>query len=76
MGWIHSVLQQLEILKIVEKDPKGGRRITSDGQVSLSRPAPNRIALSSSQSPRAHLAIAHVLSQVTCCCKRAAGFCD
>jgi len=34
---IHSVLQQLEILKIVEKDPKGGRRITSDGQVSLSR---------------------------------------
>lgn len=32
---VHSVLQQLEILKIVEKDPKGGRRITSDGQVRL-----------------------------------------
>jgi len=28
-----SILQQLEILKIVGKDPKGGRKITDDGQV-------------------------------------------
>ena len=34
---IRHVLQQLEILKIVEKDPKGGRRITSDGQRDLDR---------------------------------------
>eukprot|EP00244_Chara_vulgaris_P009972 TRINITY_DN43_c0_g1_i1.p1 TRINITY_DN43_c0_g1~~TRINITY_DN43_c0_g1_i1.p1 ORF type:complete len:160 (-),score=28.92 TRINITY_DN43_c0_g1_i1:660-1139(-) len=38
------ILKQLEILKIVEKDPKGGRRITSNGQRDLDRIA-GRIAV-------------------------------
>ncbi|GBG61485.1 hypothetical protein CBR_g21828 [Chara braunii] len=38
------VLKQLEVLKIVEKDPKGGRRITSNGQRDLDRIA-GRIAV-------------------------------
>eukprot|EP00898_Chlorokybus_atmophyticus_P002939 jgi/Chlat1/3646/Chrsp238S03631 len=31
------ILKQLETLKIVEKEPKGGRRITADGQRDLDR---------------------------------------
>eukprot|EP00242_Pyramimonas_sp_CCMP2087_P011749 CAMPEP_0198200690 /NCGR_PEP_ID=MMETSP1445-20131203/3652_1 /TAXON_ID=36898 /ORGANISM="Pyramimonas sp., Strain CCMP2087" /LENGTH=147 /DNA_ID=CAMNT_0043870825 /DNA_START=100 /DNA_END=543 /DNA_ORIENTATION=+ len=34
---IRHILQQLEILKIVGKDPKGGRKITDDGQRDLDR---------------------------------------
>uniref|UniRef100_A0A7R9SWN7 40S ribosomal protein S19 n=1 Tax=Polyblepharides amylifera TaxID=1486889 RepID=A0A7R9SWN7_9CHLO len=34
---IRHILQQLEILKIVEKSAKGGRQITSDGQRDLDR---------------------------------------
>eukprot|EP00245_Coleochaete_scutata_P001025 TRINITY_DN11250_c0_g1_i1.p1 TRINITY_DN11250_c0_g1~~TRINITY_DN11250_c0_g1_i1.p1 ORF type:complete len:171 (-),score=31.75 TRINITY_DN11250_c0_g1_i1:834-1274(-) len=41
------VLQQLEALKIVEKSPKGGRRITPDGQRDLDRIA-GRIAVATS----------------------------
>lgn len=37
-------LKQLEQLNIVEKDPKGGRRITSDGQRDLDQVA-GRIAV-------------------------------
>ncbi|KAG0587543.1 hypothetical protein KC19_2G172800 [Ceratodon purpureus] len=37
-------LKQLEALNIVEKDPKGGRRITSDGQRDLDQVA-GRIAV-------------------------------
>eukprot|EP00270_Netrium_digitus_P011580 TRINITY_DN36_c0_g1_i1.p1 TRINITY_DN36_c0_g1~~TRINITY_DN36_c0_g1_i1.p1 ORF type:complete len:170 (+),score=33.03 TRINITY_DN36_c0_g1_i1:55-510(+) len=42
------VLQQLEAINIVEQDPKGGRRITSDGQRDLDRIA-NRISVAAAE---------------------------
>lgn len=34
-GIIRNALQQLEKLEIIEKDPRGGRRVTSKGQGSM-----------------------------------------
>ncbi len=50
-----SILQQLEALRIVEKDPNGGRIITSDGQRDLDRIA-GRVAPAPSFIPGAVVA--------------------
>ena len=55
-GLARRALQTLEQLKLVEKDPNGGRRLTSQGQRDLDRIA-NQIAFSAKKNRSANKAV-------------------
>merc|ERR1712241_843678 len=65
-GVARKALQALEGLKLAEKDPNGGRRLTSQGRRDLDRIAA-QIKLAAAEKAKKAAAAEAVIS-ISCCC--------